>query len=71
VNGLGIPQALPNQIQVSLRGCNSARRFFLKGVQDVQDALKPHGIDSPVRITVVIVADFQDCSRKSLQVLPA
>jgi hypothetical protein len=34
--------------------------FFLKRVQDVQDVLKPHGVDGPVRIAVEVIADFED-----------
>jgi hypothetical protein len=45
---------------VSLRGSNPARRFLLKGVQDVQDAFKPHRVDGPVRIAVKVVANFKD-----------
>jgi hypothetical protein len=40
VNGLGILQALPDQFDMSPRGSKPARRFLLKGVQDVQDAFK-------------------------------
>jgi hypothetical protein len=32
----------------------------LKGVQDVQDALKPHGVDSPIGIAVEVVADLKN-----------
>jgi hypothetical protein len=60
MNGLGILQALPDQFDVSLRGGNPACRFLLKGVQDVQDALKPHGVDGPIRIAVEVIADFED-----------
>jgi hypothetical protein len=60
VNGLGVLQALPDQFDVSLRGGYPARRFLLKRMQDVQDALKPHGIDGPVCIAVEVVADFED-----------
>jgi hypothetical protein len=60
VNGLGILEALPNQFNVSLRGGDPARRFLLKSVQDVQDALKSHGVDGPVRIAVEIVANFEN-----------
>jgi hypothetical protein len=66
VNGLGILQALPDQVDVSLRGSNPARRFLLKGVQDEQDALKLHGVDGPIRIAVEVVADFEDPA-KTLQ----
>ena len=51
---------------MSLRGSNPARRFLLKGVQDVQDALKSHGVDGPIRIAVEVVADFEDTA-KTLQ----
>jgi len=60
VNGLGVLQALSDQFNVSLRGANPARRFLLKGVQDVQDALKAHGVDGPIRIAAKIIADFED-----------
>jgi hypothetical protein len=60
VNGLGILEALPDQFNVSLRSGNPACRFLLKSVQDVQDTLKSHGVDGPVRIAVEIVADFED-----------
>jgi hypothetical protein len=60
VNGLGVLEALPDQFNVSLRSGNPARRFLLESVQDVQDALKSHGVDGPVRIAVEIVADFED-----------
>ena len=60
MNGLGILEALPDQFNVSLRGGDPARRFLLKGVQDVQDALKSHGVNRSVRIAVEIVADFED-----------
>ena len=66
MNGLGVLQALPDQLNVSLRSGNPARRFLLKGVQDVQDALKAHGIDGPIRIAVEIIADFED-SAKTLE----
>jgi hypothetical protein len=32
----------------------------LKGVKDVQDALKPHGVDGPEGIAVEVVADLQN-----------
>jgi hypothetical protein len=60
VNGLGVLQALSDQFNVSLRGGNPARRFLLKYVQDVQDALKSHGVDGPIRIAVEVIADFED-----------
>jgi len=60
VNGLGILEALPDQFNVSLRSSDPARRFLLKGMQDVQDALKSHGVDGWVGIAVEIVADFED-----------
>ena len=60
MNGLGILEALPDQFNVSLRSGNPARRFLLKSVQDVQDALKSYGVDGPVRIAVEIVVDFED-----------
>ena len=43
-----------------LRGSNPAGRFLLKGVQDVQDALKANGIDGPVCIAVEVVADLKN-----------
>ena len=60
MNGLGVLQALSDQFNVSLRGRNPARRFLLKDVQDVQDVLKTHGVDGPIRIAVEIIADFED-----------
>jgi hypothetical protein len=45
---------------VSLRDGNPARRFLLEGVQDVQDALKAHGVDGSIRVAVKIIADFED-----------
>jgi len=32
----------------------------LKSVQDVQDALKAHGVDGSIRVAVEIIADFED-----------
>ena len=55
---------------MSLRGSNPARRFLLKGVQDVQDALKAHGIDSPIGIAVEVVADLKNPA-KTLESLRA
>jgi hypothetical protein len=43
---------------MSLRSGQS-RRFLLKSVQDVQDALKSHGIDGSICIAVKVVADFE------------
>ena len=60
MNDLGVLQALSDQFNVSLRGGNPARRFLLKDVQDVQDALKAHGVDGSIRIAVKIIADFED-----------
>lgn len=51
---------------MALWGGDPAGRFLLKGVQDVQDALKSHGVDRSVRIAVEIVADFED-SAKTLE----
>jgi len=61
---------LPDQFNVSLRGGNPARRFLLKGVQDVQHALKSHSVDGPIRIAVKVVADFENPA-KTLQGLRA
>src|SRR4051794_37830112 len=66
MNGLGILEALPDQFNVSLRCRNPACRFLLKSVQNVQDTLKAHRVDGPVRIAVEIVVDFKD-SAKTLQ----
>jgi hypothetical protein len=60
VNGPGVLQALSDQFNVPLRGGNPACRFLLKSVQDVQDALKAHGIDGSIRIAVEVIADFED-----------
>jgi hypothetical protein len=63
VNGLGVLEALSDQFNVSLRRRNPARRFLLKGVQDVQDALKAHGVDSSIRIAVEAIANFEDAAK--------
>jgi len=60
VNGLGVLRALSDKFNVSLQSGNPARRFLLKGVQDVQDALKAHGVDGPMRIAVEVISDFED-----------
>jgi hypothetical protein len=46
VDGLGVAQALLDQVYVPLRSCYSAWRLFLERVQDVQDALKTHRVDA-------------------------
>jgi hypothetical protein len=58
VNGLSFAQALPDQINVSLRGSNPARGFLLERVEDVQDALKTRCVDGPVGIPVEVVANL-------------
>jgi hypothetical protein len=60
MNGLGVSQALFDQFNVSLRGGDPTRRFLLKSVQDVQDALKAHGVDGSIRIAVEVISDFED-----------
>jgi hypothetical protein len=60
VDGLGGAQALPDEVNVPLRSGYSARRLLLKRMQDIQDALKPDGIDGPVGIAVKIMPDLQN-----------
>ena len=60
VNGLGVSQAPPDQIEMSLRRRNAARRLLLERMQHVQDPLKAHRVDGPVGFTVKTIAKLQN-----------
>jgi hypothetical protein len=58
VDGLGVAQALPDEVNVPLRSGYSASGLLLKRMQDIQDALKPDGIDGPEGIAVKIIVIY-------------
>src|SRR5437899_6551423 len=53
-------QALPNQIQMSLRRRDAACRLLLERMQHVQTALKAHRMDGPIGIAVKPIAKLQN-----------
>ena len=60
MNGFGVAQALAYQVHVPLRGSYPAGGFFLKSVQDIQDALETHRVDGSIGVAVKVVANFQN-----------
>ncbi|MGQ0683700.1 MAG: hypothetical protein ACT4OC_15130 [Bradyrhizobium sp.] len=60
MNDFGLAQTLSDQVDVPLRGGNSARRFLLKGVQDLQHALEPDCVDRPVGIAVKVIPNLEN-----------
>jgi hypothetical protein len=49
-----------DQVNVPLRRRDSAGRFFLESVQNVQDALQTRCVDGAVGITIEVVANLQN-----------
>jgi hypothetical protein len=71
VDDLGLAQALPEQVQVPLRGGDPFGRFLLERVEDVQDALEADRVDGAIGIAVKVVANLQDAAAETLEGLGA
>ena len=67
VSGLGVAQALPNQLEVSLGCGDPLGRFLLERMKDVEDTLEAHRVDRAISVAVEVVANFQDAAAKALQ----
>ncbi len=71
MNDLGLTQALPDQIEMSLWGGNPLCRFFLERMEDIQHALETNGVDRPVGVAVEVIANLENSASEALQRLRA
>lgn len=55
----GAFQALGNQIDIGLRGPDAGRALLLEGMQDINDAFEPHGVDRPKGVPVMPFNDLE------------
>jgi len=67
VNGLGLAQAPPEQIEVPLWGGNPLCGFLLEHVEHIQDALKAHGIDGAVGVAIEVVANLDNSTAEAFE----
>ena len=65
MNGLGLSQSLPDQIEMTLWGGYPPRGLVLKRVEDVQHAFETHGVNGAVRVSVVVIANLNDAAAEA------
>ena len=57
----GSPQPLFDQRDLVLGRRHSVLRFLLEGVEHIDNAREPHGVDGAVGVAVMVVDHFQLC----------
>ena len=58
MNGLGLAQALLDEVEVALGGGDPPGGFLLERMEDVQHALHAHRVDGAIGIAVEVVANL-------------
>ena len=71
MNDFSLAQALPDQVEMQLRGGNPPCGFFLERVQHIQHALEANGIDGAISVAAETVANFKNAAPESLERLRA
>jgi len=69
VVGLGVAEASPYQVKVTLRGLDALLRLLLEGVQNVDALGKAHRVNGPVGVAVEILDQFHCTTAEAFEQL--
>ena len=58
---------MPNQIDITLRGLDSAQGFLLEAVQHVDRGMESYRVDSPIRVAFMILNQLDDAGLNAFE----